>query len=372
MAKRRYELDSRVFTIFFLVAIPFVVFGSFLVISMVRGRLESALGASFEQQAIGTKLQLERYVGEQIVHLRILANDPLVRGATMPRATPSAELGRMEAAWAKGEDPGALASLLQSPLASHLRDQVRLRPALRLVQVADAGGRLVASSSRAGRLQNAEASWFRAVAAQEAEEAFVGDIRTHPNSTLPLLEVAYPVVDPQKGFVGGVRALLDAGDLYGVLGPVRVGRTGHAVLVRATDGVILASDDGRAVLQSVFPGFESVQNAIERERRGYWTIPAIRKEGALVEPARVVGFSPVDQVPGVRWLVAVEQDAAEATAPVTDVTHFLWIHFLGAFGSVVLLALYFSFKLERPVIEDELHLHEEHVPVAFQRTGTEG
>ena len=81
MAKRRYELDSRVFTIFFFVAIPFVVFGSFLVISMVRGRLEGALGASFEQQAIGTQLQLERYVGDQIVHLRILANDPLVRGA---------------------------------------------------------------------------------------------------------------------------------------------------------------------------------------------------------------------------------------------------------------------------------------------------
>jgi hypothetical protein len=38
MAKRRYELDSRVFTIFFLDAIPYVVYGSFIVISIVRGR----------------------------------------------------------------------------------------------------------------------------------------------------------------------------------------------------------------------------------------------------------------------------------------------------------------------------------------------
>lgn len=371
MAKRRYELDSRVFTIFFLVAIPFVVFGSFLVISMVRGRLEAALGASFEQQAIGTKLQLERYVGEQIVHLRILASDPLVRGAIHGPTKGAGELNRLEAAWARGEDPKALAPLLQSPLAGHLRDLVRLRPALRLIQVADADGRLVASSSRAGRLLNAEAPWFRGVAAQQTE-AFVGDIRTQPNGSLPVLEIAYPVVDPQIGFVGGVRTLLDAGDLYGVLGPVRVGRTGHAVLVRAADGVILASDDNRSVLKAVFPGFDSVQNAIERERRGYWVIPEIRREGAIVEPARVVGFSPVEQVPGVRWLVAVEQDAVEATAPVTEVTHYLWIHFLGAFGSVVLLALYFSFKLEQPVIEEELHLHEEHVPIALRRTGTEG
>jgi hypothetical protein len=29
---------------------------------------------------------------------------------------------------------------------------------------------------------------------------------------------------------------------------------------------------------------------------------------------------------------------------------------------VILLALYFSFKLEAPVIDEKLHLHEEHVP----------
>ena len=89
------------------------------------------------------------------------------------------------------------------------------------------------------------------------------------------------------------------------------------MLVRAADGVILASDDNHSMLQAVFPGFDSVQNAIERERRGDWVIPEIRREGAVVEPARVVGFSPVDQV-------------------------------------------------------QELHLHEEHVPVALRRTGTEG
>ena len=371
MAKRRYELDSRVFTIFFLVAIPFVVFGSFLVISIVRGRLEAALGASFEQQAVGTKLQLERYVADQIVHLRILANLPSVRAAVRGSGGAPADSSRLETAWASGEDASGLASLLQSPLASQFRDLVRLRPALRLIQVADAGGRLVASSSRAGRLLNGEAPWFRTIAGQETEEAFVGDIRMQPNSSMPLLEIAYPVMDAEHGFVGGVRTLLDAGDLYGVLGPVRIGRTGHAVLLRASDGMILASDEG-TVLQSVFPGFEAVQNAFERERRGHWRVPEIRREGTVVEPERLVGFSPVDQVAGVRWLVAVEQDADEATAPVTEVTRYLWIHFLGAFGSVALLALYLSFKLEQPVIEDELHLHEEHLPVAFRRTGTGG
>ncbi len=34
---------------------------------------------------------------------------------------------------------------------------------------------------------------------------------------------------------------------------------------------------------------------------------------------------------------------------------------------MILLALYFSFKLERPVMEEKLHLHEEHVPAGMRR-----
>lgn len=370
MTRRRYELDSRVLTIFFFVAIPFVVLGSFLVVSMAHGRLETAMGQSLEQRALETKLWIERYMGDQVVHLRMLAYDPLVRAAVVEGGAHPGIPDRVEQAWTSGADAEALAPLLQSPLAGHLRDVVRLRPALALVQVADAHGHLVASSSRAGRVGNADAAWFRALANDPGERAFV-DVRDQPGG-LTTLEIAYPVLDSEGRVLGGVRALVNAADLYAVLAPVRIGRTGHASLLRAKDGVVLAGDDLRKGERTVFPGFDSVRTAIEREQRGYWSIPEIRKDGALVEPARVAGFAPVDQVPGVQWLVAVEQDAAEAAAPVADVTRYLWIHFLGVFATVVLLALYFSIKLEAPVIEEALHLHEEHVPRSLPRTGTEG
>jgi hypothetical protein len=74
----------------------------------------------------------------------------------------------------------------------------------------------------------------------------------------------------------------------------------------------------------------------------------------------------VDQIRSVLWLVTVEQDLDEALHPIQSVTRYLWIHFIGVFATVILLALYFSFKLERPVMDDELHLHEEHVPSSLQ------
>jgi hypothetical protein len=199
----------------------------------------------------------------------------------------------------------------------------------------------------------------------------VTDVYRQPGSSLALLDIAYPMVSPEDGrLLGALRAVIDASDLYTVLAPVRVGRTGHAVLVRSTDGMILASDETAKPLNQSLPGFAAIQAAMA-DRRGYWLVQEIREkdkpgggEGALIEPRRLVGFSTVDQVPGVQWLVTVEQDAAEAEAPILGVTRYLWIHFIGAFLTVILLAVYFSFKLETPVIEEELHLHEEHVPAS--------
>ena len=103
-------------------------------------------------------------------------------------------------------------------------------------------------------------------------------------------------------------------------------------------------------------------------RRGYWTIQEVSGEvdgrSVVIEPPRLVGFSPIDQIPGVEWLVVVEQDLEEALHPIAGVTRYLWMHFIGVFATVILLALYFSFKLEQPVMDDDLHLHEEHIPAS--------
>jgi len=366
MTKRRYELDTRVLTVFFFVAMPFVAFGSFVVVNMARGSLRASLGAALEQRSMETKLQVERYVGDQFVHLQFLAREPQVQAAVAGAKPMGPDEARgLEQAWTVGDEK-VMARLLGNPVALRFRDVAQLHPGIRLLQLVDGSGRLVATSIRGGRILNGDTPWFRALASDE-QRPRVMDIYRTPGSRLALFEITYPVLSPEDGrLLGGLRAVIDAADLYSVLAPVRVGHSGHAVLVRSTDGLILASDEASRVLTETFPGFASIQAAMA-ERRGYWLVPEVRQkgkeaEGALVQPRRIVGFSAVEQVPGVQWLVAVEQDADEAEAPILGVTRYLWVHFIGAFGTVILLALYFSFKLETPVIEDELHLHEEHLP----------
>jgi hypothetical protein len=372
MAEQR-SFDARVLAAFFVAAMPFVAFGSFIVVNQSRNLLRESVGLSLEQRAVETKLAVERYVADQIVHLRLLAMDPEVQAA-LARAKPG--------------DPAAVVG---SSLSARTRPLTAVQPAFRQIQLVDAGGRLIAASSRGGRLDNRESAWFKALTAEEgAAEAFVGAPFRPTGSPVGVFEVAVPVRDRDGTLVGAARALVDLGDLYAVLGPVRIGRTGHAVLVRATDGLVLASDETERVLARALPGFPALRSAIEGfplgesgrklfgaagQRRGYWTVPEVREPAAeghttLVEPARLIGFAPVDQIAGVEWLVAVEQDLSEALAPVDGVTRYLWIHFIGVFATVILLALYFSLKLERPIMEDALHVHEEHVPAGLRNAAS--
>ncbi len=387
MAKERFYLDTRVLTAFFFAAMPFVAFGSFVVVNVAKTGLRDSVGAGLEQRAVQTKLSIEQYLSEQFLQLRLVSLEPQVQAAlaAAPRPLPDSERTRLEQRWDVGRDPKLAASVLESPLAKWLRSLVSLRPMLRQLQIVDARGRIVAASARPAHLFYGESAWFTELSSQEGEpEAYVGDLQRPRSGTGTILELARPILDPSGARIGAVRSLVDGTDLYTVLAPVRVGRTGHAVLLRAGDGMVLASDESERILRTTFPGFDSLQNAIEgfpiaepgqalfgrtRLNRGYWTIPQVKgkREGAAggevtIEPARLVGFSPVDQVPDVRWLVAVEQDLSEALAPLETVTRYLWIHFIGVFATVILLALYFSFKLERPVMEEKLHLHEAHLP----------
>jgi hypothetical protein len=386
MAKRKYYLDTRVLTAFFFAAMPFVAFGSFIVVNMAKNQLRDSVGAGLEQRAVQTKLVLERYIGEQVLNLRSLGLEPVVLKALEKPgpAVSEEEARRLNEAWRTDSDPELREALLNNPLAARLRVISSLRPGLRAVQIVDRSGRVIAASGRGGRISHAESAWFKELAAQEGEaQAWVGDVERPQGHVNTSLEIAYPIWDDDVLFRGAVRGLLDATDLYGVLAPVRVGRTGHATLIRATDGMILGSDEGDRILTSVYPGFTSLTTALagfpiasdaealfgkSRVRRGYWTIQAVMGEAegrpVVREPPRLVGFSPIDQIPGVEWLVVVEQDLEEALRPIAGVTRYLWMHFLGVFATVILLALYFSFKLERPVMDDELHLHEEHIPAS--------
>jgi hypothetical protein len=367
MPKRRYEVDPKILTVFFLVAIPFLAFGALVVMNLARGHLQNVMGQYLEQRAQEAKVLVERYVLNRFSHLHLLSLDPQVQKAVAvpPRDATPDDLRRLDQAWAAG-DPALVASVAGSPLASRLREMGQAEPALKLLQVVDGRGRLLATTARGGRLWNGDTTWFRALGETAiGGRPYVADIVSPPGGAGVMFEMDYPIRDATDGrLLGAVRALYDAGDLYSVLAAVRVGRTGHAVLMRSTDGLVLAADESSSVLKGRFAGFEYI-GAARREHRGFWAMPRVRA-GDVDEPPRIVGFTSIEQVPSVEWTVGVEQDLEEAIAPIKSIGWYLFLHFIAVIGTTLVLALYFSSKLEGPVIEEALHLHEEHVPSTYR------
>src|SRR5205814_6361174 len=171
----------------------------------------------------------------------------------------------------------------------------------------DARGRLLATTARGGRLAYGDTAWFRALGETPiGGRAYVTDIVATPGGGV-MFELDTPIRDATDGhLLGALHALYDASDLYSVLASVRVGRTGHAVLMRSTDGLVLAADESSRVLKDRYPGYEFI-GAARRERLGFWAMPPVKTADGE-EPRRIAGFAAVEHVPDVAWTVAVEQD----------------------------------------------------------------
>jgi hypothetical protein len=374
MSKRRYRLDSQLLTLSFFVAMPLMAFSSFIVVSMARSTLQDTAGRELEQRALQTRFLIEHFIADQIVQLRLIATDPaVVTAARASRHLASLDQRhRIERAWASGSDLKLLQPLLASSVAPRLQLTAAFVPSLRVLQVFDADGRLLATTVRSGRAFQDDAVWYRQLLQDPLAGAFVGETQRGSSGGPPHFEIAYPIVEPVSGrWLGAVRGIVSAVDLYGVLAAVRIGQTGHALLIRADDGLVVAADEAERTPSATFPGFEAIRAAMQA-RRGYWIVPRVRaaKEAGhetVPAPARLVGYAVVEQVPGVSWIVAVEQEIGEATSPVSGITRYLWLHFLGALVTVFLLALYLSLRQETPVIPEGLHLHETHVPPSMHR-----
>jgi hypothetical protein len=373
MAKRHYRIDSQLLTLSFFVAMPLAAFGAFIVVSIARGALQDSLGRNLEQRALQTRILVERYMGDQVFHVRLISLSPEVPEAILAATSASPAKREARRALPDGAPPPAVppALRLTSTLAGLLRQTVRIAPSFRLLQVIGTDGHIVAASARTRRLTQADTVWYDRMAREESPAPYIGGLWRAPGGKEAFIEIVYPVWHPKTGqWIGAVRALVATSDLTGVLTPVRIARSEHALLIQGSDGLILASDESDGVLVDAYPGFSALQAAL-LTHRSYSLVPATRSTDRgttpRIAPARLVGLSPVEQVPGVDWLVVVERDLAEAVAPVADITRYLWWHFIGAFASVFLLALYLSLRQATPVIEEELHLHEDHVPPSMHR-----
>lgn len=170
-----------------------------------------------------------------------------------------------------------------------------------------------------------------------------------------------PIRDAESGQARGlVRATLDAERLFNSVSDFRFGETGHACLMDASMGRLVAGSATACAAESRYARFSDYERAQSQGNRYFLGNVAgpgsfDRGHGLLVAFARPdLSFA----LPEHDWVVLVEQALTEANAPLTPMGRDLIFYFLAMGVLVVLLAAYLSYRMERPEADVRVDLHQ--------------
>lgn len=151
--------------------------------------------------------------------------------------------------------------------------------------------------------------------------------------------------------------MIDADDLASVVGQVRAGQSGHAVLVDASDGVVITGEDPGEASRRPYAGLAQLQEAMAEGRSSFVS----RSEDGRVWLAGFCRMPEPSLSPELDWYVVVEQLLEEAHAPIRTATRHLLTFFGEVVLTVVLFSLYLHFKLVRPIRQVDLREEMERI-----------
>ena len=361
--KTHYFLDLRVLAIFGVIAVLPLAVGFFLISGSARVSLGESIGRDFANLAQHAASSVDEAVYREVLHLSVIATSPdLIDTARASNrrysemANPSEALEARESGWSEltPEYPSVRA-LLDEPASRHLQTVVAASEIYHEMFLVDYKGAVVAASKKPLRSYYGNRPWFRKsiVGTTGKGEVTISDIRRFREIDTDVIAVSWPVrPEPAGEPLGVLLAVVDLESLFQSVAGLRFGDSGHALLVQE-NGEVLAGTASERVLTERYHAMEDYKRAV-KERRPYFVSATGSGSAELIGYGQSqLAFS----YPELDWVVMVEQPLAEAHAPIAMVTRNIILYFLAMGLAVVALAVYVSFKLERPVTDIEVDLH---------------
>jgi Cache domain len=371
MTSRRPALNTRVLTSVLLVALPVLLVGAAIVISIGQARLRDTESARLAQDAEYTATTVDAYVFRRILDAAMLGRIPDIRRAAAEgNGAPfdqSATL-KLDQQWQTNRAAAsAQTGVLKSPASVFLADIVRQDPVYREVLVTDRHGRLVAASNVTSDYLQADEDWWTQAFDQGHGRIIVSDVRRDESAGVYAFEIAVPVPAPGADETAGVlKIVADSREMLAGIAGLEFGKTGEAMLVRP-DGSIVFSRRSYDPKDRFFAADLLREQLAERERRkegpAAMTFTARPESGAT----RVIAVAPGQlprSYPNLNWLVALSIEQDEVLAPFQSLVWYLVIVFALTAVAVLGIALWLSLRLASPSLDPNVDLHlVEHAPM---------
>lgn len=364
MASRFARLNSRVVTAILLVALPVLLAGAAIVISIGQNRLLKTETVRLGQIAQYTAAAVDAYVYRRILDAAILGRVPELRRAAAAgndqsfEPQPAAEL---DLAWQReGAAAAARTGLLNTPASKFLADLIKHDSVYREVLVTDRYGRLVAASNvTSDYLQADEAWWVNAYDGGRGRIS-VTDVTRDESARVYAFEISAPVLHPDDGSVAGVMKIVaDSREMLAGIAGLELGATSEAMLVR-TDGSIVFSRRPYTEQDRFFAADLLRQQlddrATRKESPGIITLEAQTPEG----DRRLIAAAPSQltrSYPELPWMMALSVAMDELNAPFQSLVAYLVLVVLFTGLAVLAIALWLSLRLAAPPIDPAYDMH---------------
>ena len=358
------RLNNRVLTVILLVALPVLIVGAAIVISIGQSRLHQAETARLAQVAEYTASAVDAYVFRRILDAALLGRVPALRSAAAagneakPDATRDADIDGL---WQK--DPAAAEArvgVLKTPASVYLADIVKNDSIYREIIVTDLHGRLVAASNLTSDYAQADEGWWMNAFDEGRGRVYVSDVKRDESAHVYAFEIAVPVPSPDgKALAGIMKVVADSREMLAGVAGLELGATSDSVLVRP-DGSLVFSRRPYAVGDRFFAADLLRQRLEERATRkeaaASLTFDARGEDGRQ----RIVALAPSQlsqSYPELSWMTALSVDVGEMDAPFRSLLWYL-VLVVALTGLVVLsIALWLSLRLARPTIDPAYDMH---------------
>ena len=372
---RLLALEPRLLLLFLAIGGPVFLVSAILILGWLRGEMSETIGEDMLGGAAAHTAQyLDTYLLNNLTNVSVIAAIPTLREAVEAsnrKYTDSPEairerLMRQDREWV--ERRGALGwalDIVVTETSDLLREIAAFNPAYDEILLTDRQGALVAATNLSSDYYQADEQWWRNAYGDGEQGAFhMSSVIFDQSAGTHVLEMVVPVRDASSGdaseVIGVLKVEVLATELSSVIGGVKQGQTGHALLVDRRDGTVIIGSEPKDVMARKYPGFARLEETMGVSQRWFMS----RDE---TDTDWVAGFARMPEPsPSAYsdWVVLVQQEADEAQAPVRLATHYLLVFFIAVGGVILLMSLYLHWKLVRPIREIDLREEMERLKVA--------
>src|SRR3989338_2545867 len=349
MRIQKKGIQRRIAIFIFIVGMFPIMFGILLLYWQGRKELTASVGENFARVAKDIASNIEIVLEQSAYSVKSLAVSPILRDAALSankfyinKDKPIIEehIKRLDMQWMQTKERAKHQDYyIENPAALYLADIKSQTEEYAELFITDVKGVLIASAEATKYLYFGNERWWQAAYNNGKGNIYISEIYLDPDYNQYLQTVAVPIMDEKnEAVVGVIRAASTIERISQMVQKIRIGETGHAMLINSA-GVIL--------LCPIFPPqvhriTSELINNITMSSLGW----AVVKDNAHGGRNAVAGFAPIASTgmienvfDGNKWYIFVSQSPEESYATIYTLLKRLIVLFI--FSVVILSAMGF-------------------------------